>query len=67
MAQVDRAMAVLRDVMRSGGNDRWSHLHSHGHRHATVRSCVKRGWLQEPYPYTYEITASGIQAIYQRP
>jgi hypothetical protein len=49
------------------GEDRWSHLHSHGHRHSTVRSCVKRGWLQEPLAYHYEITAKGIQAVYQSP
>lgn len=56
-----RARAVLRDVLRSGGQDRWSHLMSHGHNYATVRSCVKRGWLAEPMAYSYEITVSGIQ------
>lgn len=56
-----RARAVLRDVLRSGGKDRWSHLMSHGHNYATVRSCVKRGWLAEPMPYSYEVTFTGIQ------
>lgn len=59
--RVVRARSVLRDVLRSGGKDRWSHLMSHGHSYATVRSCVKRGWLTEPMLYSYEITFSGIQ------
>ena len=54
---IERMAALLRDVRRSGGKDRWSHLHSHGHSYSTVRSAVARGYLREPQSYNYELTA----------
>ena len=58
-AQLDRRTALLRDVVRSGGKDCWSHLFSHGHRFPTVRSAVGECYLREPIAYHYEITQSG--------
>lgn len=58
-AQIDRLTYLLRDVVRSGGKDRWSHLFSHGHRFPTVRSAVKQGYLQEATAYHYELTDAG--------
>lgn len=55
----DRNKAVLRDVIRSGGNDCWSHLTSHGHSFSTVWACVRRGLLSAPSRYKYEITKAG--------
>lgn len=57
--QIDRLTALLRDVDRSGGRDRWSHLFSHGHKFPTVRSAVRQGYLAEPSAYHYELTLSG--------
>lgn len=57
-AQLERLTAVLRDVERSGGQDRWSHLHSHGHAFATVRSAIRQGLLRGAH-YRYEITPAG--------
>jgi hypothetical protein len=50
--------ALLRDVERSGGKDRWSHLRSHGHSFATVRSAVFRECLIAN-GYDYEMTDYG--------
>ncbi len=58
-AMLDRRTALLRDVVRSGGVDRWSHLHSHGHHYSTVRAAVSSGYLREQ-GYRYEITDAGI-------
>ena len=59
-AQIDRLTYLLRDVVRSGGNDRWSHLFSHGHKFPTVRSAVSQGYLRQlTGPYLYEITDAG--------
>ncbi len=57
-AQLDRRASLLRDVVRSGGRDRWSHLHSHGHHHATVLCAVRQGYLNFA-GLGYEITESG--------
>lgn len=57
-AQLDRRTSLLRDVVRSGGKDRWSHLHSHGHHHATVLCAVREGYLNFA-GLGYEITDSG--------
>lgn len=54
--QIDRLAALLRDVERSGGKDRWSHLHSHGHSYSTVRSAVLRGYMQEATAFEYSLT-----------
>lgn len=54
--QIERMATLLRDVQRSGGTDRWSHLHSHGHRFATVKSATARGYLEETSAYHYKLT-----------
>lgn len=56
LAQFDRKLAALRCVERSGGKDCWSHMFSHGHKYATIRSLVSKGYLKEPRPYHYELT-----------
>lgn len=59
-----RAVALLRDVVRSGGRDNWGHLSSHGHSFSTVWSCVHRGWLSAVSRYQYEITMAGrVEAL----
>ena len=58
-AQLDRRTSLLRDVVRSGGKDRWSHLHSHGHKFASVKHAVNLGYLKEFEAYKYEITEDG--------
>jgi hypothetical protein len=65
LAQLDRQSALLRDVIRSGGKDRWSHLFTHGHRYPTVRKAIRDGYLSEPRPYHYEITQAGCDLIAQ--
>lgn len=57
-AQLDRRTSLLRDVVRSGGKDRWSHLHSHGHYRATVLCAIRDGYLNFA-GLGYEITDSG--------
>lgn len=57
-AQLDRRTSLLRDVMRSGGKDLWSHLKSHGHHHTTVLCAVRQGFLNFA-GLGYEITDSG--------
>lgn len=59
LAQIGRRDALLRDVIRSGGQDRWSHLFSHGHKFPTVRAAVRHGYLTEQHAYHYEITPDG--------
>ena len=54
--QIERMAALLRDVQRSGGVDRWSHLHSHGNSFSTVKSAVARGYLNETLAYHYKLT-----------
>jgi hypothetical protein len=61
-AQLDRRTSLLRDVVRSGGKDRWSHLHSHGHHYATVLCAVRQGYLSFMC-LGYEITDSGKQYL----
>ena len=61
--QTDKRQALLRDVIRSGGKDNWSHLHSHGHHFPTIRSAVNSGYLSEPRRYHYEITDAGRSYI----
>jgi len=65
--QIERMASLLRDVQRSGGKDRWDHIHSHGHLYATVRSAVVRGYLREPSRYHYEATsdADGFMIFYR--
>lgn len=63
LAQLSRKERLLRDVIRSGGTDRWSHLFSHGHKHPTVRLCIREGSLVETEPYRYEITDAGRRCI----
>jgi len=58
-AKLDRRTSLLRDVVRSGGRDRWSHLHSHGHRFPTVLSAVRDGYLKAEPSYIFEITEAG--------
>lgn len=54
--QIERMAALLRDVERSGGRDRWDHLKSHGHSFSTVRSATDRGYLRELADGRYEAT-----------
>lgn len=61
-AQLDRRTSLLRDVVRSGGRDRWSHLRSHGHHYATVLCAVRQGYLNFSQ-LGYEIAASGKQYL----
>ena len=56
-------IAILRDVVRSGGKDRWSHLHSHGHHFKQVMACVHRGDLKSSVSYEFEITDAGRAAL----
>jgi DNA-binding PadR family transcriptional regulator len=62
-AQLDRRTSLLRDVERSGGRDRWSHLQTHGHRFPTILSAVRQGYLKAEPSYVYEITDSGKQYL----
>lgn len=57
-AQLDRKTSLLRDVVRSGGRDKWSHLFSHGHKYPTVLCAVRQGYLRF-HGLTYEITEQG--------
>lgn len=59
----ERMGALLRDVDRSGGTDRWSHLHSHGHSYSTVTAALRRGLLKEFQSYQYELTDRGRVAL----
>lgn len=59
MTPQERALSVLRDVLRSGGKDVWSHLHSHGHSYSTVRSLVARQLLLETSYCHYELSERG--------
>lgn len=62
-AQFDRKLSLLRDVVRSGGRDKWSHLHSHGHKFPSVKHCVNVGYLKESSAYHYEITDAGKEFL----
>ncbi len=62
LAMLDRQDAVLRDVVRSGGRDNYTHLRSHGHHHATIRRCLKIGYLTEQRLGVYELTKDGQKA-----
>lgn len=61
-AQLDRRIRLLRDVVRSGGRDRWSHLRSHGHYYPTVLCAVRQGYLRF-HGLTYEITEAGRRCL----
>lgn len=62
--QQEARVAILRDVEQSGGTDRWSHLHSHGHHYSQVTACVRRGDLQEiGGAYLYSMTPAGRLAL----
>ena len=58
-AQLARLTSLLRDIERSGGRDRWSHLHSHGHKYPTISSAKRQGYVRESQAYEYELTKSG--------
>lgn len=62
-AQQDARHAILRDVLRSGGRDHWSHLHSHGHHFKQVLAAVNRGDLEPLGPYEWRITPAGRNAL----
>lgn len=62
-AQLDRLTYLLRDVVRSGGKDRWSHLFTHGHSHSTVRKAIGQGYIREPVHRHYEITEAGTRYL----
>lgn len=64
-AQQAARLAILRDVVRSGGFDGWSHLHSHGHHFKQVMACVHRGDLEMLGPYRFIITPAGRAALEQ--
>lgn len=65
-AQQQARLAILRDVIRSGGRDRWSHLHSHGHHFKQVLACANRGDLEQLGPYEWRITSAGRRALEQK-
>jgi len=62
-AQLDRLTYLLRDVVRSGGKDRWAHLFSHGHSHPTVRKALGQGYIRESGVRHYEITEAGTRYL----
>lgn len=62
-AQQAARLEILRDVERSGGLDRWSHLHSHGHHWKQVCAAVNRGDLNETSSYHYALTDAGRSAL----
>lgn len=62
-AQERARQMILRDVNRSGGDDTWSHLHSHGHHFKQVEACVRRGDLDSIGPYRYRLTDAGRAAL----
>lgn len=66
-AQLQRAELLLRDVIRSGGTDNWSHLSSHGRSFSTIRSLLRQGYLEniEGSAYRFKITKSGRHSIEQ--
>ena len=64
-AQSAARLAILRDVVRSGSFDTWSHLHSHGHHFKQVMACVHRGDLEMPRPYHFNLTPAGRAALEQ--
>jgi hypothetical protein len=57
--QFDRRTSLLRDVVRSGGRDRWPHLRSHGHHFPTILAAVRQGYLTFEPSHVFEITESG--------
>jgi hypothetical protein len=63
--QLDRLTSLLRDVVRSGGRDTWSHLFSHGHKFPTVLSAIRQGYLKEPLSSSryYELTENGREYL----
>lgn len=62
----EQRLAILRDVERSGGNDTWSHLHSHGHHYMQVQSLALAGMLKETKRYHYSLTDLGRRALSER-
>ena len=55
---LERRYSFLLDIIRSGGRDRWSHLKTHGHHHATRDACLRLG-LIEGDKRVFEITDAG--------
>jgi len=62
-AQQSARLAILRDFVRSGGTDRWSHLHSHGHNYMQVQACANRGDIARDSSYEWRITDKGLSAL----
>ncbi len=61
----DRALALLHDVIRDGGQTGWRELHAMGHHFSTVQSCVRHGWLRVRQAYLYEVTSAGWSSVAQ--
>ncbi len=59
LAQMARREALLRDIARSGGTDRWDHLRSHGHHHATIARAMRQGYVMSPKRHQYILTYDG--------
>ena len=55
--------AILADVAL--GRTPWSQLHSMGHHFMTVKSCVKRGLLDEPSVYEYALAPAGRALLFE--
>lgn len=63
LTQFARMDRLLREIIRRGGSMTWPGLFERGHRHPTVRLCVRERLLIEPSPRHYEITQAGRDTI----
>ena len=63
LAQLARKDRLLREIIRRGGSMTWPGLFERGHRHPTVRLCLREGLLTELSPRHYEITQAGRDTI----
>jgi hypothetical protein len=65
LAQLERKDRLLREVILRGGSMTWPGLFERGHKHPTVRLCVRERLLREPTRHHYEITQTGRDTIAQ--
>lgn len=63
LAQLARKDRLLRDVIRRGGSMTWPGLFERGHKHPTVRLCLREKLLTETTRHHYEITQAGRDHI----
>ena len=62
--QTSETCDILRDV--AFGRTQWSQLYSRGHHFQTVRSCVRRGFLDEPKVKQYALSDAGRTFLAER-